>query len=258
MTIVIGVAAPDGVILAADSRTTYTRGEHHRVASDTSHKLFAVRGRFAVATYGISFVDGQTIAGQMDEFVAQLDPALSEVRPFADALGKFFDERVKKEYTEEELKDVYALLGFLVAGYDGAGIGQLLEVSLPGPEISGEINTGSIGTLWRGQTDVVRRLIKGIDWSQLDVGEEKLSDAVQKGLENLEYNLLSPITLQDGVDFATFLIRTTIDMQRFSDGLLSRPGSIPGCGGQISVLAVTRAGTEWVEQPMLAAAATER
>jgi hypothetical protein len=257
MTIVIGIAAPDGVILAADSRTTYTSGEHHRVASDTSHKVFSVRGRFAVATYGISFVGGQTIAGQIDEFVGQLDPAVTEVRPFADALAKFFDERVKKEYSEEELKDVYALLGFLVAGYDAAGIGQLLEVSLPGPEVSGEINTGSTGTLWRGQTDVVRRLIKGIDWSQLDIGDTKIPEPIQKGLENLEYNLLSPITLQDSVDFATFLIRTTIDMQRFSDGLLSRPGSIPGCGGPISVIAVTRAGTEWVDQPMLAAAATE-
>lgn len=255
MTIVVGVAAPDGIILAADSRTTYTSGDHYRISSDSAHKLFALGARFAVATHGLSFIGPQTIAGHMDEWVGQLQTVPSDVAAFAELLGKFFDARLAAAWTADELKDAGELLGFLVAGYDAAGVGQLLEVSLPGGTVTpSTITTSEIGTLWRGQTDVVRRLIKGVDWWAFPVGVE-LTDDVEKALEQLEYNLLSPITLEDAVDFARFLIRTTVDMQRFSDGLLGGARGIPGCGGPVRVVAVTRGGVQWVDQPSLAAPA---
>jgi len=43
------------------------------------------------------------------------------------------------------------------------------------------------------------------------------------------------MTLQDAVDYAIFLIKTTIDMQRFSDGIVMASGAIAGCGGPIDV-----------------------
>ena len=38
------------------------------------------------------------------------------------------------------------------------------------------------------------------------------------------------MTLQNAVDYTIFLIKTTIDMQRFSDGIVMAPGAIAGCG----------------------------
>jgi hypothetical protein len=58
--------------------------------------------------------------------------------------------------------------------------------------------------------------------------------------------------MQDAVDFASFLIRTTIDMQRFSDGTRADPGDLPGCGGPVRILAVTREALQWVTPPTLA------
>jgi 20S proteasome alpha/beta subunit len=55
VTVVVGVAAPDGVVLAADSRTTsFPDGmgdqARYRIITDTADKLFTIRDRFAVAT----------------------------------------------------------------------------------------------------------------------------------------------------------------------------------------------------------------
>jgi hypothetical protein len=58
-----------------------------------------------------------------------------------------------------------------------------------------------------------------------------------------------PITLQDAVDLTHFVIRTTIETQRFTDGTYLSPGSIPGCGGPTQTLAITTGGCRWIERP---------
>ncbi len=145
---------------------------------------------------------------------------------------------------------------FLVAGYDADGIGHIHEVLIPGPE-RGDYspNTTERGTIWRGQTDVITRMLKGVDRARLFPTIEELSDEVRKliddGFSALEYVHLVPITVQDGIDYASFLIRTTIDMQRFSDGTLGTPGEVPGCGGPLQILVVERSETRWAAKPEL-------
>src|SRR4051794_8524288 len=95
MTIVVGVAAPDGLVLAADSRTTRVVDQRYRISSDAAHKVFALCGRFGVATYGAAFIGTNTIAGEMDEFVAELTTGgvPDDVEHLAEALGSFFQTR---------------------------------------------------------------------------------------------------------------------------------------------------------------------
>jgi proteasome subunit B (beta)-like protein len=262
MTIVVGVAAPDGLILAGDSRTTLTDGSRHRIVSDNAQKVFPICDTIGVATYGQSGIGAQTIAGLMDEFVAHLGADASrDGESIAKELGAFFDARFRAATPEEIVRQWEESggfpLGFLVAGYDQDGIGRVREVSIPGPAVGvvqPEITTTTLGVAWRGQTDVVRRLVLGFDWDLFAAGGHKLPDECVEPVKNLQYQLLYPITMQDAVDFSTFLIRTTIDMQRFSDGTLGNPGDLPGCGGPLRVLAITREGTRWVAQQELSAA----
>lgn len=70
MTIVVGAASPDGIVLAADSRTTLSDGVRHRISTDSAEKVFELNDSFGVATYGMAVIGKQTITGLMDQFVA--------------------------------------------------------------------------------------------------------------------------------------------------------------------------------------------
>jgi hypothetical protein len=187
----------------------------------------------------------------MDRFIAQLDDkAYRDLDRFLDALGSFFDasfdEYLKANNETWDAETQGFPISFLVAGYDDDGIGYIKEVLIPGPTVGDfTADTTNGGTMWRGQTDVIGRLLHGVDWAQLEMPEGTSSDDLTKRLQDLAYNALSPITVQDAVDYATFLIRTTIDMQRFSDGTVAHPGLVPGCGGPIHALVVERSTIRW-------------
>lgn len=254
MTIVVGAASPDGIVLAADSRTTLSDGMRHRISTDSADKVFELNQKFGVATYGMAGIGQRTINGLMDEFVATADEDVcADVETFATALGAFFHERYVTAGGPTETEGWP--LGFVVAGYDDGGIGHVWEVSIPGPTVGKtKVNTADQGLLWRGQTDVIGRLIKGVDWNALEAGGLKLKASDKEALEQLEYILLQPVTLQDAADFASFLVRTTIDMQRFSDGTVLAQGLVPGCGGRTQMLAVKRSGVEWITRRRLTGA----
>jgi len=256
VTIIIGITTPDGVVLASDSRTTQSQGESHRVVSDNAQKVFKVGG-FGVATSGIAFIGNDTIAGLMDQFLSELeDGAANEVGAFSDALAAFFDERFMRQVEAEgaswDPEENGWVLTFLVAGYDDAGIGHIIEVTAPGKG-RGDYspNTTAQGVIWRGQTDVIQRMIKGVDWSGLGAFEGEIQKDVVEHLNSLEYMSIFPITVQDAIDYGSFLVKATIDMQRFSDGTLLAPGLVPGCGGPLQILAVERSEAKWVSDPTL-------
>jgi Proteasome subunit len=253
MTINVGVASPDGVVLASDSRTTRTDEYGHRILSDSTQKVFAIDERFGVAASGFAFIADDTIAGVMDRFLAQ-SAELEDIDAFSEGLGRFFDERfgewmgdVGETWDPEERAPA---ITFLVSGYDPEGVGHVYEVGVPGPVHSSSLaDTIAGGVIWRGQTDVIGRLIKGVDWLGLFTSEIDVSEELKEALQGLEYRALEPITIQDAIDYADVLIRTTVDMQRFSDGTFAHPGLIPGCGGPVQSLVIERRGTVWKQPP---------
>jgi hypothetical protein len=249
VTIVVAAASPDGIVLAADSRTTFSDGGRHRISSDTADKVFALNQKFGVATYGMALIGDRTINGLMDEFLANTDrDECIDGKTTADKLGAFFHERYEAQFGATQPGTGWPL-GFVLAGYDAAGIGRVWEIGIPGPSVTETpVTTASRGALWRGQVDVIGRLIKGYDINAIQAAGKTFDASVQTTLNGLEYIVLTPLTLQDAADMAAFLVRTTIDMQRFSDGTGLAPGLVPGCGGETQMLAVTRAGTEWIRR----------
>jgi hypothetical protein len=187
----------------------------------------------------MAFIGDDTIAGLMDRFLATLvDDAIGlDIDGVATSIGAFFDgefTRWLRGIPEAEPWDVQQRgfpLRFLVSGYDDEGIGHIHEVLIPGPQHARqEASTANLGSVWRGQTDVILRLIKGVDWGGLLASGDPVPEEYEARLDNLGYNTLYPITVQDGLEYASFLIRTTIEMQRFSDGTLGQRGLVPACG----------------------------
>lgn len=265
MTIVVGVATPDGIVLAADSRMTISmddgNGEfRHRIGSDTGEKVFEVCGRYAVATFGDALIGTQTIAGVMAEFEAEFesqnDPAESkDIGQFADRLGEYFNQRytaAREEAGDPVRRGEEGAIGFLVAGYDAGGVGHVYDVLIPaGARVGEGLFTHTGGIAPRGQTDVINRVLRGFDGDAAAAVGISLDARLTRQVQGLTYNVLYPVTLQDAIDLGMFLIRTTIDMQRFSDGLLAAPGGVPGCGGPVNMIAVKQNGVEWVSRASL-------
>ncbi|HKY66926.1 MAG TPA: hypothetical protein VJM49_11170 [Acidimicrobiales bacterium] len=263
MTLAVTVVCQDGVVVAADSRTTLGNHRMLRVGSDFTHKVFA-SGEVAVATYGEAFVDDRSIASHMAEFAVVEAGNCAHPGPVAERLAAFFGDRYDAQWVDAPDDDEgapppgVAALGFLVSGYDDAGLGEAWEVTLPDravEQIATTANGG--GAAWRGQSDVVTRIVRGADLELLArlAAHNKMTgdlDVVMPLLDECSYRIpFDSMNLQDGIDFAVLCIRTTIDVQRLTLGPLatSPEFSWPGVGGPIEIATVTATGGfRWVQR----------
>jgi hypothetical protein len=252
VTLAVAVVCQDGVVVAADSRTTLTMHGMVRVGSDFTHKVFQ-SGRLAIATFGDAFVLDRSVASHMAEFAAVEQGNCDHPGPTARRLAEFMGERCDCEPAGEPLA-----LSFLVGGYDDAGIGEAWQVSLPDRAIWRVACTAEGGgAVWEGQTEVVDRILMGYHGVLLDQlaslsGRRTELGAVLPLLEACGYRVpYESMNLQDGIDLAVFCIRTTIDVQRLTLGTIatSPEFSWPGVGGPIEIATVTAAdGFAWVQR----------
>ncbi len=260
MTLAVTVVCQDGVVVAADSRTTLANHRMLRVGSDFTHKVFE-SGRVAVATYGDAFVGGRSIASHMAEFAVAESGRCEHPGPTADRLAEFFGDRYAAQMTDDSddtSPPPVATLGFLVGGYDEGGVGEAWEVVLPERIVERiATTTEGGGAAWRGQSDVITRIVRGSDLELL----ERMADAYQL---QAELHALTPLldactyripfdsmNLQDGIDFAVLCIRTTIDVQRLTLGPVATlpEFSWPGVGGPVEIATVTSpGGFAWVQR----------
>jgi hypothetical protein len=260
MTVAIAVVSADGIVMAADSRTTVQMGTDAptRVLSDFTHKVFQV-GSNVVATYGWAFLQQRNVAGHMVELEAE--GASLDVEQLANHLKEFFGKRVD-DHIAEGLDPAPPpgtdVLGFLVGGYKD-GIGHVYEALLPTRKVEPQHDTlQGTGAAWRGQTGVIGRLVKGVDWEVLPLLAEKAGkDAELAGLMDMMNGMefivpFESMNLQDSIDFAVLAIRTTIDVQRLTHGYRDAPGSWPGVGGPMEIAVVTAAGGfRWLQRTEL-------
>ena len=156
MTLAVTVVCQDGVVVAADSRTTLANHRMLRVGSDFTHKVFE-SGRVAVATYGDAFVGMRSIASHMAEFAVVESGRCDHPGPAARRLAEFFGDRYDEQMSDDP-DDVspppMAALGFLVGGYDDHGVGEAWEVVLPERVVEPIATTAEGGgAAWRGQSE---------------------------------------------------------------------------------------------------------
>jgi len=268
MTLAVAVITADGIVLAADSRSTIglpvppapgiAPQPANRVLSDFTHKVFKV-DEIAVATYGYAFISNRNIAGHMAEFRRTI-PDESTPNMVAVLLCLFFGDRLEKHYQaglDTPPPAGQNVLGFLVGGYED-GVGVLYEALLPTMMVLRIADSEAGGAAWRGQYDVVARLIKGVDLDLLNQlvasgANQAHANALQNVFSQMEYFIpFGSLNLQDAIDFAVLAIRTTIDVQRLTHGVIGRMGSWPGVGGPIEIAAVLPLeGCRWVQQTQL-------
>lgn len=257
MSLGIAFKGPEGIVLAADSRVTLTAQMHVPgqpnillpSTYDNATKLLRVNGQEYVGavTYGVGAIgatEPRTAHSYIPEFEQQLlveGVGRLSVQEFAQRLSDFF---LTKWQSQNMPVGQGQDMVFLVGGYDeDAPYGRVFEIFVPSRPVPTEWHgaAGQFGIVWGGQKEYADRLITGFDGSlpQLAQAHLGLDDAGRDALANhLKERLQAPVPfaflpLQDCVDLAIFLIRTTIVMQHWIMG-------VRGVGGSIDVSVITR------------------
>jgi hypothetical protein len=266
MSLGIAFKGTEGIVLAADSRVTLMGTlpnlppPNPSVAQsqpvvivpatfDNASKLLRVKGQEFVGavTFGAGSIGAgqpRTASSYLPEFEAELaNEARLNVEDFTRKLADFFlrQWRANQMPSNPMLSDNMI---FFVAGYDGvgSGYGRVFEVSIPSRPTPTELNAGTFGPIWGGQRELVDRLLQGFDpnlpaavQDLLGIAPASRSATLNDDLRN-RFSLPIPwqfLPLQDCVDLSIFLVRSTIELQKWMVG-------IRGVGGAVDVATITR------------------
>lgn len=263
MSVIISLNIPGGIVLAAESRQTSGVG---RIGSDFASKLFQLTPRIAVSTCGWGFLIPQnsnvltSMGALVEDFRAGIDQGIS-VLDAATSLSNYFQQIYQHDIGSLNWTPVGpggSAVIFHVAGFNvNSTIGEIYLCNVP----PGNFNLLNAPCAWNGQTDVISRLVLGIDPRiySLQFAQHLVSSPIPDQpnlatqLNGLQYNInFLSMTMQDAVDFAVLMVKSTISMQRFSDGLHMAPGAMPVCGGEIDVAVIThREEFKWLKKKEL-------
>lgn len=234
MSLVVTVFIPEGVVMAGDSRLTLTYQERRKeseppmtveyqvVLSDNAYKIVALEKAGAsgvgIATFGSTIIDNMPVARYVRRFER------SEVRE-GDSVATIAERMLN--YFQTRFPDVS--IGFHVCGYQYEAEYRVPHVYF--------CHTTKDGKLQRWNADEHGELKYGLIRS----GDTHVIDRL---IDTKALPIFSAMPLQDAIDYAIYLIRTTIDTLRFEP-------KFPSVGGPIDVLVITSTRMQFVQKKEL-------
>lgn len=258
MSLGIALKGPEGIVLAADSRVTlfnqFAQPNQPNMLLpsffDNATKLLRVKGQDFVAaiTYGAGAI-GQQQPRTAHSFIPEFEAKFAKekrlkVSEFAKHLSDFFLQQWQAGGMPAQVNPGQEMV-FLIGGYDeGQAYGQVFEVHVPTNPVPVErIPVDQFGAVWGGQRNITDRLLQGFDSLAIQVIYDTLQiPQNQRNPANFEMELKTKLALkipiqflplQDSVDFAIFLIRATILLQKWIV-------DVRGVGGAVDVATITR------------------
>jgi hypothetical protein len=249
VTLNVSLRVPDGIVLASDSLATLMSSVNQRInvegnchkcgtkveikdvqtppltiPSSTwpyAQKMYPIQGRYGLATWGAGFVNYRSIYNHIIELADSFPKAIANedhLEKMTEFVTKYFHDQLLSEWKRTNLDvnlqpDGWHPFGFQLCGFTKDANGEpvphthLINIGKT-PTIE---RIDSIGCTWSGDGSVV-----GLLWPKTGVGAANYA----------------AFSLQDAIDYAKFLIRTTADFQRFS-------GRLPTVGGEIDIALIT-------------------
>lgn len=209
MSFIIAVHVGEGIVLASDSRTTYTStntlpnnqivqqiGIH---STNTTDKTFVCPNKCGISTCGESSISGMPITSYIQSFIREKINTATKADEIPNMLIDYF-----KSF------DPIPNANFLVAGYnevEGSFKQALYRVRITDSFVE-KIDTDLQGAIWDGETIVLTRLVKSVGLKNDDDTYTPLPD------QEILWNFF---TLQDAVDFAKYAVETTISTMHFQN-----------------------------------------
>jgi len=246
MSLAVAVKGPEGVVLAVDSRVTLqVKGGDNQILPinfDNATKFLSFKSphsHFAAVTYGTAVIGLRTAHSFIPEFEPTLGKERLTVEDYANRLSEFYLDQWQKAVPPE-----YAgpPMNFIVAGYNrDEPYGRVYLVEIPKTPKPNPRNKDDFGMTWGGQLEIMSRIIHGIDPSvfqligqKFKIPEDQIKELSEELKKNIQFRIpYDVLPLQDCMDLAIFMIRTTMTAQNLAVG-------IRGVGGLIEAAYVTR------------------
>lgn len=235
MSFIIAVHVKEGIVLASDSRTTYTQttndgnkqivriGTH---ITDTTYKTFLCPNGVGISTCGDASILGTPITGYIEEFIGANIDKSTDISNIPQLLIQYFK-------TTPVIPDT----NFIVAGYkkdNGINIQKIYHLNVKTEWVK-EIDTDSQGAKWDGETQILSKIIQNT-YMRDSNGKE-----IPLGKTEVSWSLF---TLQDAIDFAQYAVDVTIKSMHYSN-------FVETVGGPIDVLVIKPEESIWIQHKEL-------
>jgi 20S proteasome alpha/beta subunit len=259
MTIIVSIKINDGIVMAADSVSSFASGMSYQHAN----KIVNLRkglplGAMVTGNGGIGSESIETLLKDLrrrfngDDVAHQdwaLDPQNFTLQAVSERLRTFlYDEKTVPLNDEIWMK-------IRICGYSaGRPLSEVWEVNIRGRECAAPAlvqEETSCGPLWEGEQETLNRLIIGLgsDFSsaiiKLGLMTEQQATEAARQLPTLLYRplVMHAMPIQDAIHLARFLVETTIGMVKFS---IDRTKTV---GGPIEIAVITKhEGFKWVDR----------
>jgi hypothetical protein len=263
VTLIVTCKGPEGLALAADSRATITvtmdSGKQDVLYMDTATKLFSLTGQpyVGLLAWGDYFFgNDRSISGCIPDLEAKIAGRSGgrrlTVAEVAGEVSAFFTE----EWRTHAQPAGNGPMWFQVAGFDeGDTQGKRYQVGIPGRPTPEQF-ADNVGITWGGQSELVARLMNGVDPAAAGIAKSELTlrDNQVRRVESRWHDELAlrlrpdGLPLQSCVDLVVYLVTMT------TAGLSFTYGRVQGVGGPVDVATITRAdGFQWVSRKQIEA-----
>jgi hypothetical protein len=257
VTICASVKVRDGLVLATDSMTQIQAklesGDVQVIkAYSNARKLFQLaQFPIGIMSWGLGNIGNRSIAGVVRDFAG------AHTEEHVEAAAKALSDHVRVLY-EEEFKEIPEQerpgLGFMVAGYSpGSAFAEEWEIVFPvRPEPAMVRSQEIFGSAWRGIRIPFTRLYFGFDprledfLQEAGFAQDQAQAIMKVALEKLGTAVVyDGMPVQDAINFAAFIVNTTVGASTFEIG-------VPSCGGPLQLAAILPGdGFTWIERPAL-------
>ena len=266
MSIALVIKVYDGVVLASDSASTLfisgkdgPRGVLNVYNNADKIINLSIGKPIGMIGWGMGGIGGASISTLAKDvrrrFMSEdnnwnikskykIEDVVNRVRKF------FYKEKYLPVYHDAEKKPTIA---FFIAGYSSESEApEVWQVTIKNGESPGPIclrDQKAFGINWGGEIETIHRLIKGVGLrlpnvlGELGIPKEQIEPAFNKISSMLEMPLVvEAMPIQDAIDLAQFLVKTTIEFVRFIPGA-------PTVGGPIDIAVISKhEGFKWIQR----------
>lgn len=259
MSIIVSVKVRDGIVLGADGMSQiYIQDKQGRTGVAQTYKnarkLFEVANiHMGIMAYGAGNIGKRSVQGVIEDFSEKIRTTEPKSIETVEQVTQKLFTHINEQY-EEQLSSIdpaqRPLVGVFVAGYSkDQPSPEEWEFQIPAnPKVRRVRDISVYGASWRGVALPFTRLNMGIDPRII---AELVKKGVDKKIIDEAANLVKSqimydaMPVQDAIDFASHILRTTIVQTTFEVGP-------PSCGGPLDIAIISKVdGFQWVNKRQL-------